>query len=213
MGYNCCVKDLGLIKYKQAYHLQELAISYLKDTGIQTLFFCEHPVVITFGRLAGEENLLVDEQYLKTIGVEVVRINRGGDITLHAPGQLVIYPIFNLLYYGRDLRRYLYKLEQAAVDLLAGFGIVANRSQGRTGVWIGEKKIASIGVGVKRWISFHGIAININVDLELFSMIRPCGMDIGMTSIHELIPACADIGMVKNKIKDCFEKEFDLIYS
>ncbi len=212
MGYKCCLQDLGLIDYRQAYLLQRQAIGHLKDTGIQSIFLCEHPVVITLGRMARKENLLVSEEHLKVKGVDLIHVNRGGDITLHAPGQLVIYPIFNLTYYGKDLHKYLHKLEQTIIDLLGYFDIVADRIYGKTGVWIRDAKIASIGIGVKHWISFHGVALNVDIDISLFFMIKPCGMEVRMTAMNKLMSSGVDKQDIKEKLISCFEREFDLNY-
>jgi lipoate-protein ligase B len=131
---------------------------------------------------------------------------------LHAPGQLIIYPILNLTHFGKDLRFYLRQLEQVAIDLLGDFDIVANRFPGQTGVWIGEYKIASIGIGVRKWTSFHGLAINVSTDLKLFSMIKPCGLNVAMTSMSEASGKTIDMKEVKGKIVELFFKKFQLNY-
>jgi lipoate-protein ligase B len=143
-------------------------------------------------------------------GVGIHHIDRGGEITLHAPGQLVVYPILNLVNFGKDLRRYFYQLEQVAIDLLGGFDIVASRVSGKTGVWIEEKKIASVGIGVRKWISFHGLAINVDTDLNLFSMIKPCGLDVEMTSISGIKKSPVSMGEVKKRFVEHFYRNFQL---
>ncbi|MCK5260137.1 MAG: lipoyl(octanoyl) transferase LipB [Candidatus Omnitrophica bacterium] len=206
----CCVKDLGLVDYQRTYVLQEQLVDDLLNGGPQTLLLCEHPDVLTLGRLADEKNMLIDGKELVKKGIDVHPIDRGGDITLHAPGQLVVYPILNLANFGKDLRRYLYRLEQVAIDLLGGFDIVASRFPGQTGVWTQGKKIASIGIGVRKWIAFHGLAINVNTDLNLFSMIRPCGLDVEMTSIAAARKQAVCMHEVKERMTDCFFRNFQL---
>jgi len=166
------IKDLELIDYDEAYKLQKQYVQELIEGGPQTLLLCEHPPVLTLGRLADKRNMLISSEETDRRGVKICSVDRGGDITLHAPGQLVVYPILNLAHFGKDLKSYMNLLEQVAIDLLDGFGIVANRFPGQTGVWAGEYKIASIGIGVRRWVSFHGLAVNVNTDLKLFSMIN-----------------------------------------
>ena len=207
---SCCVKDLRLIDYKRAYILQKKCVDELLSGGSQFLLLCEHPVVLTLGRLADEKNILIDKTELVQQGIGVHHIDRGGDITLHAPGQLVIYSVLDLTNFGKDLRRYLHRLEQVAIDLLGDFDIVASRFPGKTGVWIGERKIVSIGIGVRKWISFHGLAINVNTDLNLFSMIKPCGLDVEMTSISGIKKKTVHMQKLKERIADHFCGNFQL---
>ena len=206
----CRVKDLGLVDYAEAYALQKQCVNDLLKGGLQTLLLCEHPPVLTLGRLTDENNLLIAKEDLAKQGVTIHPIDRGGDITLHAPGQLVIYPILNLANFGKDLRRYLHGLEQVAIDLLGSFDIVASRFSGQTGVWVGEEKIASIGIGVRKWVSFHGLAVNVNTDLTLFSMIQPCGLKVKMTSVAEIKKSAIDMAEAKKKMTECFCKIFQL---
>lgn len=206
----CQVKDLGVIDYRHAYDLQKRYVDEVINGGIQTLLICEHPSTLTLGRLANERNVLISKEELENRGVCVHHIDRGGDITLHAPGQLVIYPILDLANFGKDLRSYLRQLEQVAIDLLGGFGIVASRFPLQTGVWSGTKKVASIGIGVRKWVSFHGLAINVNTNLALFSMIKPCGLDVEMTSMSELKKKKITMEEVKKMITGCFRNNFQL---
>lgn len=180
------VKDLGLIAYQDAYKIQMEAVQAVIGGAPNTIFFCEHPAVLTLGRMAAEQNILVAHEELEKRKVELAKIDRGGEVTLHNPGQMVVYPILNLNEYGRDLRAYLHKLEQVAIDLLGDFDILARRIEGQRGVWVKNRKIASIGVGVKKWVSYHGIAINVCNDLTQFSLIRPCGLDVQMASMESL---------------------------
>ena len=207
---SCQVKDLGTIDYSKAYALQRDHVHTLMQEGMQTLILCEHPPTLTLGRSSDEKHILLSQEELDERNVSVHHIDRGGDITLHAPGQLVVYPILDLANFGKDLRTYLHRLEQVAIDLLSGFGIVANRFPGQTGVWTEEKKIASIGIGVRKWVAFHGLAVNVNTDLGLFSMIKPCGLDVEMTSIADVKKKVIDLIEVKEKIITSFCENFTL---
>jgi lipoate-protein ligase B len=206
----CHILDLGLIDFSYAYHVQkEIVKEVLSDTHSR-LVFCEHPAVFTMGRISDERFLLVDRETLRQKNINLVRIDRGGEVTFHGPGQMVIYPIFNLQYSSKDLKIFLQKLEEVVIDLLRDFGIVANRQKGMTGVWVGEKKIASVGIGVKKWISYHGIGLNINTDLSFFSMIKPCGLDVTMTSMAHELGQTVDASEVKKRMIEAFKKEFKL---
>ncbi len=202
------VRDLGLIDYDAMYQIQRQCVDEVLQGGRQRLLLCEHPAIITLGRMSNEMHI-IDRQGIKQAGIRVVSIDRGGDVTLHAPGQLVVYPILDLVVYGRDLKRYLYKLEQVAIDLLNSLGIVANRISGKTGVFSGPDKIVSLGIGVRRWIVFHGMAINVNTDLALFDLIKPCGLDVRMTSIADIKGERIAIEEVKENFIRCFGHRFD----
>jgi len=202
------IQDLGLINYQETWALQKETVAAVLEGAPLTVLLCEHPLVLTLGRLAKEEYILVDENELQKRKADVVKIDRGGEVTLHAPGQLVIYPIVDLNQYGRDLKAYLENLEHVIIDLLADFGILATSIEGRRGVWVKERKIASIGIGVRKWVSFHGLAINVNTDLREFQMIKPCGLDVHMTSIQEILGYPVDLKEVKNKFIQHFEKIF-----
>lgn len=202
------VEDLGLVDYAEALEYQKSCVTRVIAGGKQKLIFCEHPLTITLGRMTQAENILFSAEELKKIDAAVYSVDRGGDVTLHAPGQLVVYPILNLNFCKRDLHWYIRKLEQVAIDLLRGFDILAERSLGRTGVWVGEQKIASLGIGVKKWVSYHGIAVNVNTNLEHFSLIRPCGLDVRMTSMQEIKGCALDMAEVKNRFVQCFVEDF-----
>ncbi len=229
----CEVRDLGLIDYAAAYGIQKECVARVLAGGTQVLLLCEHPAVITLGRLAQEANIL-NLEAISRQGIRVVPIDRGGDVTLHAPGQLVVYPVLNLAQSHRDLRLYMHKLEQVAIALLKSFGIVASRISGKTGVFVGSDnpsirpgsstagltqdfaqesegtwlKIASLGIGVRKWVTFHGLGINVNTDLKLFGLIKPCGLDVRMTSMARIKGGPVDIGKVKEQLVECFRKEF-----
>ncbi|MBF0532436.1 MAG: lipoyl(octanoyl) transferase LipB [Candidatus Omnitrophica bacterium] len=205
---NFLVQDWGLLDYDLAYQRQKAIVETAQASYTDYLIFCEHPAVLTMGRLAAQRNILAPEAILDKKRVQTRMIDRGGDVTLHCPGQLVVYPILRLTAGQRDLRVYLEKLEKVAIDLLSDFDIVSNSVSGKTGVWVGPKKIVSIGIGVRRWVTFHGLALNVNNDLSLFELIRPCGMDLVMTSMREVLGTAVEMAAVRHKFSAHFQKVF-----
>ena len=154
--------DLGLIDFKEAWLQQKTIFEQVKNRVLESaLIVCKHYQVITLGRQAKKENLKFSEEEIKKKGIAVYEIERGGDVTYHGPGQLTVYPIFNLSYFKKDIHWYLRLLEGIIIDLLSDFGIKGIRHAGLTGVWVGKKKIGSIGIAIKNWITFHGLSINI----------------------------------------------------
>jgi lipoate-protein ligase B len=172
-----------------------------------TLLLLEHPPTFTIGRKGDKKHLLMNERYLSDRGIHFEEISRGGDITFHGPGQLVGYPIMDLNEKGRDVHKYLRGLEESIILVLEDFGIAANRIEGLTGVWVEGHKIASIGVGVKRWVTYHGFALNVNTELSYFDMIVPCGIpDVKMTSLAGWIKKKEEIQM--EDVEDAIIKSF-----
>lgn len=206
----CVVEDWGLEDYQGAYVRQKALVQDVMSGAPARLIFCEHPAVLTLGRMTKIENLLWPKELIEANGVSILSVDRGGDVTLHAPGQLVIYVIMDLSFVGRDLKRYLEQLQEVVIDLLKEFDILAEGINGQRGVWVGKDKIASIGVGVRKWVSYHGIGLNVNTDLDLFRMIRPCGLDVAMTSISKIKGKSIDIKMVKDKVGCLFCNRFNL---
>ncbi len=204
----CSVQDLGLIGYQEAFRFQNECVEAVRRGGTERLLLCEHPPVLTLGRSSREGNVFASSRDLAERGIEVVPVNRGGDVTLHAPGQLVAYPIIDLKRGKKDLREYLFKLEQVTIDLLRDFDIMTCRIPGRTGVWSGSEKLASIGVGVRHWVTFHGLGLNIHTDLSLFSLIRPCGLDVRMTSMEKISGQPVDKAAVKKGLIRSFLRQF-----
>ena len=177
------VADLGVVDYGAALDLQSTMVAArLEDRINDTLLLMEHPHVFTLGRGA-DEHLIV----ANPASVPTYRVSRGGQVTYHGPGQLIGYPILKLEGRARDVTRYLRNLEDAMINALRDVGLDANRRAGLTGIWIGARKIASIGVGIRRWVTYHGFALNISTDLSFFDSIVPCGIEgCRMTSICEL---------------------------
>ena len=191
------VYKIGLVPYKDALDLQMRLLEKRKNGEIgDTLLLLEHPPTFTIGRKGNKGHLLINERYLSERGIHFEEISRGGDITFHGPGQLVGYPIIDLNAQGRDVHKYLRGLEEFIVSILKDLDIKAMRIEGLTGVWVDGHKIASIGVGVKRWITYHGFALNVNTDLSYFDMIVPCGIpDVRMTSIKGWLEEKEEIDM------------------
>ena len=176
-----------------------------------TLILAEHNEVFTIGRTGSMDNLLIPEDMLLSNALKVLRVDRGGDITFHGPGQLVVYPVIDLKDSCRDLHSYLRSLEEVGIRFLNEYGINAERVPGKTGVWVSGKKIASVGVGASNWVTFHGLSMNINCSLKFFSMINPCGIkDVEMTSLERLKgqKVCMD-GAKKNMVMH-FKEVFGL---
>lgn len=207
------VKHLGILDYQSALNIQlELLRKRIDDEIKDTVLFVEHSPVITIGRNGDKSNLLISEKILKDRGVDYFEVTRGGDITYHGPGQLVCYPIINLSNHFKDVHRYLRTLEQIIIELLVEFNIDARRFEGLTGVFVKRSKIASIGVGIKRWVTFHGLSLNVNTDLSYFDMIVPCGLNNNpVTSIKTWNKLDEDINIkeVEDLLVKGFTKHFD----
>lgn len=213
-------EDLGLIAYKDAWEYQEKLfneitrakkeISEKESTQAVTpnyLLFCEHNHVYTLGKSGSADNLLINHLQLQAKKAAFFHIDRGGDITYHGPGQIVGYPILNLEYFVTGVRDYIFKLEEAVIQLLADYDLQSERLEGATGVWLdtgtpGVRKICAIGVRTSRWVSMHGFAFNVNTDLEYFNFINPCGFtDKTVTSMEKELGASQDMEKVKTQLK------------
>ena len=183
------VANLGRVGYADALELQRASARARIDGRLDQdlLILVEHPPVITTGRSTKDGHLLVDRDALALRGIELFDVERGGDVTYHGPGQLVGYPIFDLKRHKEDLHWYLRQVEQVMINALGRFGIVADRNPGKTGVWTSGRKIASIGVHARQWVTWHGFALNVTTDLSYFDLMVPCGIaSVVMTSVeHE----------------------------
>jgi lipoate-protein ligase B len=189
MAGEVSVLRLGRTKYRDALELQRRMHRLRAEGRIgDLLLITEHDHVLTLGRNADESHLRVDESHLHALGIELIRTERGGNITYHGPGQMVCYAILDLQSLGLGIRRYMELLEQTGIDLLTGYGATAGRKAGFPGVWVGEQKIASIGAFLARRVTMHGIAINIDADLSYFDLVDPCGVPgLQMTSLARLV--------------------------
>lgn len=178
--------DLGLAPYREVEALQLRTVDEVLAGGEETLYLVEHPKVITLGRGGGAEHLHVAADRLAKQGVEVVPIARGGNVTCHFPGQLVAYPVFRVSKGRGGVRGFFHNMERAVLETLVHFGLDARRVDGRPGVWMDERrKICSMGIGVRRWVAFHGLALNVLPDVSLFDLVTPCGLsDVRATSVH-----------------------------
>ena len=215
--------DLGLIDYQQAWDYQtelynqtleiksknrNLPINEQRTTN-NYLIFCEHPHVYTLGKSGDENNLLIKKEELSSIQATYHHINRGGDITYHGPGQIVVYPILDLENFFTDIHQYMRLLEEAVIQTLKEFNVESIRIKGLTGVWLGSgnstkaRKICALGVKMSRWVSLHGLAFNVNVDLNYFKHIVPCGIDDKeVTSLEKEVGTRQDMNAVKLVLKN-----------
>ncbi len=214
-----CV-DWGSIDYPQAWQKQEVLFQNIieaKKNGADTshleqLILCEHPHVYTLGKSGDSHNLLVNNAFLKSINATFFKIDRGGDITYHGPGQIVGYPILDLENHTLSLKNYIYQMEEAIILTLAYFGIVSTRLSGATGVWLDAstataRKICAIGVKASRFVTMHGFALNVNTDLHYFGYINPCGfINKGVTSMQKELKCKVNMEKVKSLLQDNLQK-------
>jgi lipoyl(octanoyl) transferase len=221
------VADLGTLPYAAGLELQR-DVARRRITGEidqDVLLLVEHPPVVTLGRTAKAANLIASPEFLASHGVELFEVERGGDITFHGPGQLVGYPILDLKRHRKDLHWYLRQVEQALIDAIAQVGLTGERVEKYTGVWVNARslvppppsllprKIASIGVHARDWVTWHGFALNVNTDLRYFDLIVPCGItDVTMTSVaRELDVGAVDMRVVTAAVVRAFGRTFDLV--
>lgn len=206
------VLKTGLFDYQKAWDVQ-VALHERRRVGEipDTLILTEHPHTYTIGKAGGESNLVASESVLQERGITVYRIDRGGDITYHGPGQIVGYPILDLHDHYLDVHRYLRDVEEVLIRTLAEFDIVAGREPGLTGVWVDGAKIVAIGVKVSRWVTMHGFAFNVNTDLSYFGNIIPCGItDKPVTSMQQLLNRKLDMAEVGECVIEKFSDVFNL---
>jgi lipoyl(octanoyl) transferase len=218
-------QDLGIIDYQEAWDYQEKLLNEIvenklnpqkiKEEFANYLLFCEHPHVYTLGKSGTVNNLLISEKFLQKIDATFYKINRGGDITYHGPGQIVGYPVIDLEIFNLGVKQYVNNLEEVIIRTLQNYGLQASRLNGATGVWLDTtdttkcRKICAIGVRVSRWVTMHGFAFNVNTDLNYFNYINPCGFtDKGVTSLEKELGEKQDMESVKTKLKYHFQTIF-----
>jgi lipoate-protein ligase B len=205
---------LGLLGYDEALKAQLQLVERLKTDAAaeECLLLLEHLPVITIGRSGTSDNVRVDEAELKREGVMLREASRGGDVTYHGPGQLVGYPILRLERHGKDVHKYMRSLESVLIKALDRFGIKAQRRSGLTGVWVEDRKIASIGIAVTRWIAYHGFALNVNPNLAHFDLIHPCGLKgVTITSMAKESRRAVEVKDVEPVVIDAFTDEFGFV--
>ena len=212
----CSVYQLGRVGYREAYKLQaDLLDRRLKGAIGDSLLLLEHPPTITIGKSGKPENILASQAELIDRGIVLFFIDRGGDVTYHGPGQLVGYPIIDLKSRGRDLHRYVYDLEEVIIKTLSDFGIDAARDESHRGVWVAGREMAALGLRVRQWVTMHGFALNVNTDVEPFSLINPCGFtDREATSMARVlaqeIPMSAVIERMLARFSEVFGVDIKL---
>lgn len=223
-------KDLGSVNYQEAWDYQKNLFQQILElkkyneqlpiceqtTNYNYLLFCEHPHVYTLGKSGSEHNLLLNKEALEQKGVQFFKIDRGGDITYHGPGQIVGYPIINLEAFSLGVKQYIFKMEEAIMQTLASYGIEGSRLDGATGVWLDPgnpqraRKICAIGVKASRYVSMHGFAFNVNTDLEFYNSINPCGfVDKGVTSMQKELGKKMEFEEVKDNLLQSFQRIFN----
>ncbi len=229
MNKKTTYKNIGLLDYQNAWDYQEELFDEIvrikeknrkadhKQLTPNYLLFCEHPHVYTIGKSGKVDNLLISEEFLVSKGASLHRINRGGDITYHGPGQIVGYPILDLNNFGVSIKNYIYGLEEVLIRTLRHYNIDATRLEGATGVWLdaghpqNERKICAIGVRTSHWVSMHGFAFNVNTDLNYFEYIVPCGIQgKSVTSLKQELGEHIDILQVQNILKQEFKSVFEM---
>ncbi len=224
MSKQVIFQDLQRIKYKKAWDYQEEIFQALMnakmnntDSKKQYLLFCEHDPVYTLGKSGDKHNLLITEQICKAKNIDYYPINRGGDITYHGPGQLVAYPILDMEAFDIGVKQYIFMLEEVIINTLKEYGITSSRDEKAIGVWIEPenpvkaRKICAIGVKTSRYVTMHGLAFNINTDLNYFNDINPCGfVDKGVTSMQKELGKEIDFQEVSEKVKKHFEQVFGM---
>lgn len=211
---NIEVCDWGLIDYDEAWKRQKEIVSNIQKNRDRNVFVvCQHPAVITIGRAGSADNIITKDSFLRQMGIKVVYSDRGGDVTLHNPGQLVGYPIFNLSAYRQDLHWFLREIESVIIDTIAEYGIIGDRVHGLTGVWVdNSRKIAAIGLHCSRWVTSHGFALNVENNIDQFSFIIPCGIkdkDKSVTSMKIETKHKISVEEVKLNCIEKMQKKFN----
>jgi lipoate-protein ligase B len=211
-GRECLAGYLALVPYDLALRLQQALLSARTEGLIpDVLLLLQHPPVVTLGRFRGKEDIIVPQEMLTRKSIAVFHANRGGSVTYHGPGQLIGYPILNLKEKGLGVRQYIWSLEEVVVRLLHTVGVQGHRVAEHRGIWVGDKKICSVGVNISRGISTHGFALNVNNELHCFQYIRPCGLaGEVMTSVSELSGGSIEVETVLSDVIRCFSEVLGL---
>jgi lipoate-protein ligase B len=206
------LQRLGLVEFGEAYNIQKGLLAHkLKGQNTDVLLLLQHPPTITIGKSGKLKSLLVTKEELAKQGISLFFTDRGGDITYHGPGQLVVYPIVDLRKRGKDIHRYVHDLEEVVIRTLADLSIEAGRDERNIGVWVENDKIAAIGVSVRKWVTMHGLALNVNPNLAHFSLINPCGIvDKGVTSIAKLLGRDLSLDVVSERLLARFSEVFNV---
>jgi len=205
------IQDWGLIDYNSAWQKQKDLVADIQQMRNRSvLVLCEHPSVITIGKTGSQSNVVSHHSLLEAMGIQVIENDRGGDVTLHNPGQLVGYPIFDLTNYKQDLHWFLREIEECIIDMISNWNLQGGRIDGLTGVWIENKrKICAIGMHCSRWVTSHGFALNVSNDLKEFSYIIPCGItNKEVTSISQETGTAIDMYNIKQQCIDVFRRRF-----
>ena len=207
----CIIAKLGTIDYDEAYQIQKRLYRRRLDREISDiLLLLEHPPTLTIGRSGSPDNILVSNEKLSQEGISLFFIGRGGDVTYHGPGQLVAYPIMDLTQRGKDIHRFVRNLEEVIICTLKDFSISAGRDENHAGVWVGKEEVAAIGLSLRKWVSMHGIALNVSTNLEHFSLINPCGFsDRKATSMSKLLGCDVSMDAVSERLVSHFSDVFD----
>jgi lipoate-protein ligase B len=207
--------DLGMVDYEKSWDLQhQLWSSRVEGALPDLLLILEHPHVITLGRRGNRSHLIASSEILEAMKIPIFHVERGGDVTYHGPGQIVVYPILNLKEYGYRIVRYVDQLEEVVLHVLKDFGIEGRSDSLNRGVWVAGEKVASVGVAIRRWVSFHGVALNYGTDLTYFDLINPCGLEgKKMTSMAKILGKEISRKELAEKIlfhfKEVFKKEWE----
>ena len=200
--------DLGSFPYEDTYFLQKKILREIDSSGgPDHILLLEHPNIFTVGRTGSRENILVDKGFLEKNRLRVIDVDRGGDITFHGKGQLVLYPIFDLKRHAKDLRLFIKNLESMLNLTISEYGLKSDKEKKYTGLWSGGSKLGFIGIGVSKWITYHGVSLNVDVDLKYFSFIRPCGIpNLQVTSLEAILNKKIDSNLLKDiLLKKCCE--------
>ena len=206
--------DLPVIDYDEAWRLQTDLVAARRNSVLDrnTILFLEHPPVFTVGRRGKLNDVVISPDALKQSGIPMVHIERGGNLTFHAPGQLVVYPIIDLREVNLRVTDYVDRLEEVMIRTAAQWNIPAERNSLGRGVWVGKRKLGSLGIAIRHGVTFHGFALNVNVSLEPFEWIRPCGLPhITMTSMQEERGTSITVKEVRRSLKDCFQTVFGIM--